>query len=142
MNEYTYDLIEIGLKESFSKEITKEMEDSFREISGDENPLHKDDDFATTVGGGKFKSHVAFGMLTASLYSTIAGMYLPGKYSLIHSLEDISFMQPVFAGDTLTVTGEVIDKNDALKLIMLKVSIKNQNNKTVSRAKMKVLVMK
>ncbi|MEE3493963.1 MAG: hypothetical protein VZR06_02300 [Butyrivibrio sp.] len=81
-------------------------------------------------------------MLTASLYSTIAGMYLPGKYSLIHSFDELSFMNPVFVGDELTVQGTVTDKNEDLKLIMLKVVIKNQDKKVVSRAKMKVLVMK
>ncbi len=142
MNEYTINDIEIGMEASFSKTITKEMEDSFRIITGDENPLHRDDEFAREIGGGRFKSHASFGMLTASLYSTIAGMYLPGKYSLIHSLEDISFMKPVFVGDELTVTGQVVDKNEDLKLIVFKVTIRHQDNKKVSRAKMKVLVMK
>ncbi len=142
MNEFTINDIEIGTKASFTKMITKEMEDSFRNITGDENPLHKDDDFAREVGGGKFKSHASFGMLTASLFSTIAGMYLPGKYSLIHSVEEISFMKPVFVGDNLTITGEVIDKIEDLRLIILKVTVQNQDNKVVSRAKMKVLVMK
>jgi len=81
-------------------------------------------------------------MLTASFYSTVAGMYLPGKYSLIHSFDEISFMKPVFVGDELTVNAEVIDKDEALKMIRLKIIIKNQDNKKVSRAKMKVLVMK
>lgn len=142
MNEYTFDEIEVGQVASFQREITLEMENMFREISGDENPLHKDDKFAKEMGNGKYDSHVAFGMLTASMYSTIAGMYLPGKYSLIHSFEELSFLKPVFAGDVLIVTGEVIDKNEMLKLIRLKVEIKNQDNKKVSRAKMKVLVMK
>ena len=80
--------------------------------------------------------------MTASFYSTVAGMYLPGKYSLIHSFDEISFMKPVFVGDELTVNAEVIDKDEALKMIRLKIIIKNQDNKKVSRAKMKVLVMK
>lgn len=41
MNEYTYDDILIGMTESFKKRITPEMEDAFRAITGDENPLHK-----------------------------------------------------------------------------------------------------
>ena len=73
MNEYTFDEIEVGMSASFKKLITKEMEDSFRMITGDENPLHKDDSFALEMSKGKFKGHVAFGMLTASLYSTVAG---------------------------------------------------------------------
>ena len=142
MNEYELSQIEIGMQASFSKIITKEMEDSFRIISGDDNPLHRDDAFAADVSNGKFKSHAAFGMLTASLYSTMAGMYLPGKYSLIHSFEELSFMNPVFVGDELTVQGTITDKNEDLKLIILKVVIKKQDKKVVSRAKMKVLVMK
>ncbi len=142
MREYTFDEIEVGLTEIFSITITTEMEDMFRQITGDENPLHKDDAYAKEVSGGKFESHVAFGMLTASLYSTIAGMYLPGKYSLIHSLERVDFKKPVFAGDTLTVTGTVKEKQDDLHLILLDVVIRNQNNKVVSKAGMKVLVQK
>ncbi len=142
MREYTFDEIEVGLTESFTTKITTEMEDMFRAITGDENPLHKDDDYAKEVSGGKYESHVAFGMLTASLYSTIAGMYLPGKYSLIHSLERVDFKKPVFVGDELTVTGTVKEKQDDLHLIILDVVIRNQNNKVVSKAGMKVLVQK
>lgn len=142
MNEYTYDDILIGMTESFSKRITPEMEDAFRAITGDENPLHKDDVYAVQVSRGKFERHVAFGMLTASLYSTVAGMYLPGKYSLIHSLENVDFKKPVFAGDELFVTATVKDKQDDLHLIILDVVIRNQNNKVVSKASMKVLVQK
>lgn len=142
MNNYTLDEIQIGMQESFKKNITIDMEDAFRNTSGDDNPLHRDDEFAQEIAEGKFKGHVSFGMLTASLYSTIAGMYLPGKYSLIHSFDNLSFMNPVYAGDELEVIGKVIDKIDDLRLIVLKVVIKNQDKKVVSKAKMKVLVMK
>ncbi len=140
MNEYKYDEIDVGLSESFTIQITAKMEDMFREITGDYNPLHRDDVFAKEVSRGRFDSHVSFGMLTASLYSTIAGMYLPGKYSLIHSLERVDFKSPVFVGDELTVTGTVKEKQDELKLLLLSVVIRNQNNKIVSKASMKVLV--
>ncbi len=142
MNEYTVSDITVGMRVSFTKKITAEMEHSFRMISGDNNPLHCNDDFAREISGGRYKSHVTYGMLTASLYSTVAGMYLPGKYSLIHSFEELSFMKPVFVEDELTVEAEVIDKDENLKLIRLKIMIKNQDDKTVSKARMKVLVMK
>ncbi len=142
MNEFTISQIEVGLEASFDRTITPDMENDFRRITGDENPLHKDDEFAKEVSGGKFLSHACFGMLTASFYSTLAGMYLPGKYSLIHSLENISFNKPVFVGDVLTISGKVIEKQEELGLIIVKADIKNQDKKTVSRAKMKILVMK
>lgn len=141
MNEYRYDEIETGLSASFVREVTPEMERLFRAISGDDNPLHRDDAFAQSVGGGgRFPRHVSFGMLTASLYSTLAGMYLPGRFSLIHSME-IKFQKPVFAGDVLTVRGVVKDKEDGLRLILVGARIDNQAGICVSRASMKVLVL-
>ena len=104
MNEYKFCDIKIGMKESFQRQFTSQTEDNFREISGDLNPLHYDDDFAKSINPA-FRSHISFGMLTASLYSALAGMYLPGKYALIHSFDELSFKSPVYAGDVLTVTG-------------------------------------
>ncbi len=140
MNEYTYDSICVGQTESFRVQIRADMEDEFRRLTGDTNPLHQSDDFARKAGKGQFKGHVVFGMLTASFYSTLAGVYLPGKNSLIHSLE-IDFLKPVYVGDWLTITGEVIATQKDLKLIIVKAVITNQENQKVSKAKMKILVM-
>ena len=141
MNTYTFDEIPVGLKCRFDRKITAEMEDTFRGLSGDENPLHRDDLFAREgIPGGRFPCHVTFGMLTASLYSTLCGMYIPGKYSLIHSME-LKFLQPVFADDTLTVEGTVTDKQEGLKLLLVKARIVNQNGKCVSKANIKVMVL-
>lgn len=142
MNEYTINDLTVGQEESFTKEITKEMEDAFREITGDVNPLHMDDEFAKTVKGDDFKSHVAFGMLTASLCSTLAGVYLPGKYSLIHSFDKLDFRAPVYVGDTVTVTGKVTDVDKDLRLIRIDVTITNQDKKKAVKAKMKIMVLK
>lgn len=141
MNEYRFCDLKIGQTECFEVTVTKEMEDAFRKITGDTNPLHQSDDFAMEIGQGKFNGHVAFGMLTASFYSTLAGVYLPGKNSLIHSL-DIKFQKPVYAGDKLTVSGEIVNKQDELKLIQIKAVIKNERQQNVSKADMKVLVMR
>ena len=141
MNEFSFQELYYGQSESFRVTVTKELEDSFRMMTGDVNPLHLNDDFAQEVGNGKFRSHVTFGMLTASFYSTLIGVYLPGKYSLIHSL-DIKFQKPVYMGDELTVMCEVTGLQEELKLIQIKATIKNQMSQKVSQADIKVLVMK
>lgn len=142
MNEYTFKEIKVGTAASFQRIITADMENTFRDITRDENPLHKEDVFAVQIGGGKFKGHIAFGMLTASLYSTLAGVYLPGKYSLIHSIDKLQFRKAVFVGDKLEVSGRVIDKEEQLRLIIIGAEIKNQDGQCVSKAKMKVLVLR
>lgn len=142
MNEYKYADIKVGQEEKFEKKITKEMEDAFRKMTDDRNPMHYDDEYAKEVSEGKYDKHITFGMLTASMLSTMAGMYMPGKHSLIHSIEDIKFKTPVYVGDILTITGVVKEKLDGLNLILLKVIIKNQNEKIVCSANMKIIVQK
>lgn len=134
MNEYTFSEIDIGTEESFSVPITEGMLTAFRQITGDINPLHNDKEYALSVG---HPDRVVFGMLTASFLSTLAGVYLPGKYSLIHTTET-EFVKPVYVDDTLTVKGIVTQKDDNFKVIWLKVVITNQYGKKVCRAKMRI----
>lgn len=137
MNDYSYEEIEIGHKESFTVTITEEMMQKFLEITGDINPLHNDGDYAVSKGhSGK----VVYGMLTGSFLSTLAGVYLPGKRSLIHEVT-IKCAKPVYIGDTLTIEGKVDEKNDTFSLLVIKVSMKNQNGEKVCRATMQVGVL-
>lgn len=134
MNEYTYEEIEVGHKESFSVTITEEMLDSFKKITGDINPLHNDEDYAKSKGQ---PGRVVYGMLTASFLSTLAGVYLPGKLSLIHEVKQ-KFVKPVYIGDTLLVEGVVEDKHDAFSLLDIKFTIRNQRDVKVCRGTMSV----
>ena len=134
MNEYKYEEIETGHKESFTVTVTEDMMKAFRDMTGDINPLHNDEDYAASHG---HSGRVVYGMLTASLLSTLAGVYLPGKRSLIQEVK-IKFAKPVYIGDELTVEGVVEEKHDAFSLIVLKVAIRNQNGDKVCRATMRV----
>ncbi|MBQ7563360.1 MAG: MaoC family dehydratase [Lachnospiraceae bacterium] len=134
MNDYSYEEILPGMKESFQVKITEEELEAFQKLTGDTNPLHTREDYA------KERNHpgrVAYGMLTASYLSTLAGVYLPGRRSLIHTAE-IKLERPVYIGDVLTVEGEVTEKNDTFRFIVLKAVIKNQDGKKVLKAKLQV----
>ena len=133
MNAYRYEEIEIGAEEKFEVTITAEMMGKFRDITGDMNPLHCDKEFAVSQG---YPSEVVYGMLTASFYSTLGGVYLPGKYCLIHSAE-VKFASPVYIGDRLSIEGKVTEKNDTFQFITIKVTIRNQHGKKVSRGILK-----
>ena len=134
MNTYDYEDLETGHREEFETEITDSMLDSFRILTGDNNPFHRDDEFAKAHG---FKGHAAFGMLTASFLSTLAGMYLPGEKSIIQNTE-LKFMKPVYPGDRLIVSGEVAEKNDAYRVIRVKVMIKKYDGEKVLRGSMQI----
>lgn len=72
-------------------------------------------------------------MCTASLYSTLVGVYLPGKKCLFREC-NVQWPNPVYIGDTLTVYGEVKEKDERINTITIKAYIKNQDGKKVSRA--------
>ena len=134
MNDYRLGNLQAGVRASFEAMITSTMLDEFARLSGDTNPLHADADFAQARG---YPGRVAFGMLTASFYSTLAGVHLPGRHALLQGV-DASFVAPVFAGDRLTVNGEVAAVHEALGQIEIRAHITNQHGKKVSRAKIRV----
>lgn len=139
MNEYLFNEIEVGQVVEFDFEIDEEKMAMFRKISGDTNPLHNDPDYAKELG---YSEKVVYGQLTAAALSTLAGVYMPGKYSLIHSIET-SFVAPVFASKSpLRVVGKVKDKDDRFRFIVLKVDIFDNSGAKVCKSKMKIGVLK
>ena len=137
MNNYKFDDIKVGLEQHFSVKVDANKLDKFLEISGDINPLHSDSSYSKSKG---FLDRVVYGMLTSSFYSTLVGVYLPGKFCILQGI-DIQFSKPVYIGDILLVTGKVSYINEAYKQLEIKATIKNQNTKKVSKATIKVGVM-
>lgn len=137
MNYYHYEDLYIGQEEQFSVVISEEMLKHFEEISGDNNLLHKDGAFAKDHG---YQDRVVYGMLTSSFLSTLGGVYLPGAFCLIQSVE-VKFLLPVFIGDRLSVSGTVVELNDSVRQIVLSVVIINQDNNKVLKGKMKMGIL-
>ena len=137
MNDFSYDDLAVGQTATFSRTVTGEMMEAFRRLSGDENPLHNDAEFAVERC---FSGRVVYGMLTASLYSALAGVYLPGKRCLLQSVYT-DFLHPVFVGETLTITGKIVEKHDSVQQVIIKATIRNTEGKRVSRAKIEAGVI-
>lgn len=137
MNNFKYADIKIGLIEKFSVIISEDIVNSFSRISGDENPLHIDENYAKSKN---FKGKVVFGMLVASYLSRLAGMHLPGLNSLILSV-NTNFIKPVYVNDKLEIIGEVTDKKDFGNIIKINVIITNQKGIIVTKGDMLVKVM-
>ena len=137
MNKYKFEDIKVGLTESFNVKIEASMMNKFLDISNDINPLHIDKNYAKQKG---FKDRVVYGMLTSSFYSTLVGVYLPGKYCILQGI-DIQFSKPVYIDDELRISGKVSYINEAYKQIEIKATIINQENKKVSKATIKVGVI-
>jgi len=121
-NQYKFDEIKVGLEYRFTEKITRSSINSFANLSGDYNPLHMDEDYAKNT---KFKKCICHGMLLASFFSKLVGMYLPGKNALYFS-QTLNFQNPCFVNDIVIIHGQVIDKSDSTRIITLKTSIHNK----------------
>ncbi|MTJ81367.1 MAG: MaoC family dehydratase [Telmatospirillum sp.] len=130
MRGKTYDEINIGDQASFSKTITESDIHAFSSITADFNPIHVDEVYATTSSlGRKMGGRIAQGMLSASLFSTLVGMYIPGKGALYVSQSCI-FKSPVKVGDTIRAECTVLEKMEKNRIRMKTVCI-NQHGTIV-----------
>jgi acyl dehydratase len=123
LNEYSYNDIFIGQKESFMIKITESMVQTFGNFSGDLNPLHMDTKFAKS---SSFKKRIVHGMLLSTFFSQLVGMYLPGKNALYFS-QTLNFRSPCYIDDEIEVVGEVTEKSDSTKMITVTTSIFNKS---------------
>ena len=129
--------INVGDKETLTHTITKTDIEKFVQLTGDDNLLHVDENFASKT---QFKKPVVHGMLGASFISTIIGTKLPGDGALWFS-QSLEFLLPVRIGDVLTVVAEVLRKYEKEQIIELKTEIYNQNRQIVTKGIAKVKVI-
>ncbi len=129
MNRYTMAQLQVGQSESFTTTVTEEKMQLFYQLTEDNSPIHISDEYAQSRG---HSGRVVYGMLGASLFSTLAGVYLPGETCLLHGVE-VKFAKPIYIGDTLTVTGTVHEINETFREITIKAVITNQDGTRVTR---------
>ena len=101
-----YAEINIGDTDYFEKTITESDVCNFADVIGDFNPVHIDRQYAKNTRFGKCIAH---GMLSGSLFSTVFGSKLPGEGSIYIS-QTLSFIAPVYFGDTIKATVSVKEK--------------------------------
>lgn len=119
--------ISVGDTAYFQKTITENDVFLYSGISGDNNPAHINEVFASK---NIFKGRVVHGLLTASLISAALGTQLPGP-GTIYLSQDCKFILPVKFNDTIKATVEVIEKNEERNRIKLSTICTNQNDEIV-----------
>jgi acyl dehydratase len=114
-----------------SAAITRTIDDatirSFAEVTGDRNPIHLDDAYASeTAFGGR----IAHGMLVASLISEVLGTKLPGP-GTIYLGQQLKFHAPVRPGDEVTARVEVVALVAERGRITMSTTVTNQRGEIV-----------
>ncbi|MBQ0042754.1 MAG: MaoC family dehydratase N-terminal domain-containing protein [Lachnospiraceae bacterium] len=122
MKHYSFEEMTIGMEASFDVIITEHEMEAFRVLSGDENPMHMDENYAKDRG---FDGRVVYGMLAAAYYSRLVGMELPGEKCLINEVK-LTFANPIYAGERLKVRGEVTDLREGTRRMKVKANMTDE----------------
>ena len=123
----TIDELSVGERSSFSKTIAESDVYLFAGISGDLNPAHINEEYASKTF---FKGRIAHGMLVAGFISTVIGCQLPGP-GTIYVKQDLRFLAPARFGDTITATVEVLEILEDKNRVILKTTCTNQEGTVI-----------
>ena len=126
-----FDSIQVEDEATMEHIITEGDVENYAKITGDNNPLHMDLEYA---GQTKFGQRVVHGMLVASFISTVVGTILPGEGAL-YLRQEVKFRKPVFIDDIIRVKVKVTNKVESLKILEMKTNIINQHGETVITGK-------
>jgi acyl dehydratase len=115
----TYDKLNIGDSFSLKRVISAEDVRVFAELTGDDNPIHVDEEFASTTRFGK---PIVHGVLLLGIISKVLGRDFPGHGSVAVKLS-ARFLRPVPVGSEITVEVKIVEKIERYRHIRGSVSV-------------------
>ena len=130
MNRY-----KIGQSATYEKTITDADVRGFAEITGDKNPVHLDDEYASK---SRFNKRIAHGFLTGAMISKILGMDFPGP-GTVYLSQSMKFLAPCYIGENLKAVVTVTDINEEKKNMTLSTEIFNSDGTLILTGEAKVI---
>lgn len=120
-----FDEINVGDNQVLKKTITEEDVKLFTEVCEDDNPMHSDDEIASE---SIFRGKIVPGMFLTSLIISLLGENYPG---IILLSANFKFIKPVFIGDIVRVSIEVVDKITDKKTVKFRGECTKEHDKIV-----------
>lgn len=115
LHGYYLEDLSVGMSASYAKTITEADVVLFAGVTGDDNPVHINEEFAAAT---PFGQRIVHGMFSAGLISTVLGTRLPGP-GAIYVDQQIRFKAPVHIGDTVTATATIIEIDERRRRVKL-----------------------
>jgi len=103
LHGYYLEDLSIGMSASHAKTVTEADVILFAGISGDDNPMHTNEEFASDT---LFSGRIVHGMFSGALISAVLGTRLPGP-GCVYITQTLKFKAPVRIGDTVTATATI-----------------------------------
>ncbi len=98
-----------------TRAISPELMDAFRALSGDDNPVHRDEAYACQHG---FRGPIAYGNIFGAMLSRLVGCELPTREVIILR-QTLEFRQPAYVGQEVALTAEVVATHEAVLTVLL-----------------------
>ena len=129
--------LKVGDTFTVQREVTDELIRKFAEVSGDYNPIHLEEEFASKTRFGK---RIAHGMLGASFISAVLGYKLT-EQKIVYLGQTLRFTAPVFIGDTVTAKAVVKDIREDKQIVTVETTCENQAGETVITGEAKIMIL-
>ncbi|MCB2106606.1 MAG: MaoC family dehydratase [Rhodobacteraceae bacterium] len=115
-SSYSFEDLSVGMAATFAKTVHEEDIRKFADVTGDTNPVHLDEAYASST---RFKTRIAHGMLSAGYISAVFGTKMPGP-GAIYVSQSLKFRAPVVIGDHVVAKVEVISTVPEKKFVTFK----------------------
>ena len=122
----TFEDVQIGRKHSATRAFSAEEVDAYGHLSGDLNPLHMDQEFASHSPFGR---RVVPGILTAGMVS-MAHTELTGP-GFAYVGQELRFPEPLFIGETVICEVTVVGKKEAKQILILDTMVRKKSGEAV-----------
>lgn len=113
---HTYNSLGIGDNYSWTRRLTMDDVRAFAEITGDDNPIHIDEEAGRA---SRFGQPVVHGVYILGLASKVLGRDFPGPGSIAVSLS-ARFLRPVPVGEEVTIEVKVVEKIERYRHVKLR----------------------
>jgi len=114
--------------------VTAQVRDRFAQLFEDRNPLHTDKGFAREKG---FDEEVMYGNILNGFISHFIGERLPIKNVIIHA-QQIKYLKPFYCGDELTLTADIGEVVESVRVFIFNFSFSNQHNTEIAKGKVQI----
>ena len=120
-------MLSVNDRHEESISFTQNQVQDFAKVSGDNNPIHLDPEYAKET---IFKKPIVHGMLAASIFSKILGTVFPGE-GTIYRKQTLSFMAPMYVEELYKISIVIIEIDNKRGSSKLETSIFNSKEELV-----------
>lgn len=125
---YAAEDLQVGLNVAYEVQVTEEDVLTFARLTGDENPLHVNAQYARS---SNYEGRIVHGAYQVGLASALLGMRLPGQRVLLASINS-RFPAPLYFPARIKLVGEITAWNRQTLGGQLRVVIKDAASSTVT----------